>query len=73
MQTYAGLFRRVMASVIDYSVIFLLLSFIQFILGIEDEAFLCPDYSVFLELFCLSGQFIKSGDSWQTCNEYCCN
>lgn len=39
MQTYAGLFRRVMASVIDYFVIFLLLSFIQFISGIEDDNF----------------------------------
>lgn len=39
MQNYADFFRRLMASIIDIFVIFLLLSFIQFLSGIREGIF----------------------------------
>ncbi|WP_410509221.1 RDD family protein [Methanosarcina hadiensis] len=39
MQDYAGFFRRLMASIIDVFIIFLLLSFIQFAFGMREGTF----------------------------------
>jgi uncharacterized RDD family membrane protein YckC len=39
MRGYAGFFRRLMASIIDAYIIFLLLSFIQFISGMREGTF----------------------------------
>jgi uncharacterized RDD family membrane protein YckC len=39
MQSYAGFFRRLIASIIDIFIIILLMSFIQFITGIKEERF----------------------------------
>ncbi len=40
MQIYAGFFRRLMASIIDIYIIILLLTFIQFISGTKNGAFI---------------------------------
>lgn len=47
MQSYAGFFRRLVASIIDIFIIILLMAFIQFVTGIREEIF----YYVLIILF----------------------